>query len=119
MLKPAAGLTKTGIVAVCATPATLASDRYIEAKHEYLDGIVVIEPDCSEWARLIENDEINQDKIETVVRECLSAKADVIVLGCTHYHWIKSEIEETVAGRAIVLEPSDAISRRVRDLLGL
>ena len=46
-----------------------------------------------------------------VVRLLVSAGADVIVLGCTHYHWIKQEIVEAVDDRAIVLEPSEAIAR--------
>jgi len=46
-------------------------------------------------------------------------KADVIVLGCTHYHWIKDSIIELVNGRAAVIEPSEAIGRRVKNLLNL
>ncbi len=119
MLKPAAALTKSGVIAVCATPATLASEHYAEAKQRHAASLQVIEPDCSDWAELIEANQMNRDHIEDVANECVTAGADVIVLGCTHYHWIKGEIIETVGPKVTVLEPTEAIARRVRELLGL
>ena len=119
MLKPAAALTKTGVIAVLATPATLGSERYLAAKHAYAANLTVVEPDVSDWADLIESSTVNQERIESVINECLEAEADMIVLGCTHYHWIKHEIAETAGMKAVVLEPSEAIARRVRELLNL
>jgi len=117
MLKPAAALSKSGVIAVLATPTTLASQRYVSAKQEYTAGVRVIEPDCSDWAELIENNELNREQIDAIVQECMAADADVIVLGCTHYHWMKHEIIETAGLNAVVLEPSEAIARRLRELL--
>lgn len=116
MIKPAAALTRSGVVAVCATPATLTSSRYRLHKEAY-PSVTFFEPDCSDWASLIEADELEQDRIEAVVASCLDADADVIVLGCTHYHWIGDKIAARAAGRAIVLEPSRAIASRIRELL--
>jgi glutamate racemase len=117
MLKPAAALTKNGVIAVFATPSTLRSERYAASKQEHASGVSVLEPDCSDWAQLIENDEINERHIEDIVNECLENSADVLVLGCTHYHWIKHEIVATAGLKATVLEPSEAIARRLRELL--
>lgn len=119
MLKPAAALTKSGTIAVLATPTTLASERYSAAKAEFTGGVKVVEPDCSDWAELIENNDLNREEIDSIVNDCLEADADVIVLGCTHYHWIKHEIIETAGLKATVLEPSEAIARRLRELLQL
>lgn len=119
MVKPAAALSKTGTIAVFATPTTLSSRRYTEAKDTYTTTVKVIEPDCSDWAELIESDDMNRAQIDEVVTDCIKQGADVIVLGCTHYHWIKHEIIETAGLRAVVLEPSEAIARRVRELLKL
>jgi glutamate racemase len=116
MIKPAAEQTQTGVVAVLATPATLASTRYHTLKSRYPD-LTVIEPDCSDWAYLIENNAMNRERIEKTVRESIEAGADIIVLGCTHYHWIANEIREEAHGKAVILEPSDAIARRVQSLL--
>jgi glutamate racemase len=119
MVKPAAALTKSGVVAVCATPATLSSERYRRLVKIYGQNIRIIEPDCSQWATMIENNHVNRAQIEQTINSCCKQGADVIVLACTHYHWIKDLIIEISAGRATVIEPSEAIGRRVKQLLNL
>ena len=117
MVKPAALLTKSNIIAVCATPATLASNRYQELKQQFTSGLTVLEPDCSEWAYMIQNNQVNHSKIEHTINSICDQGADVVVLGCTHYHWIKDLIVEVTRGRAKIIEPSEAIGRRVEQLL--
>lgn len=119
MIKPAATLTKTGVITVCATPATLTSDRYRTLLHSFAGGKTIIEPDCSNWAYMIENNQINEHQIRHQIIDCIGQRSDVIVLGCTHYHWIKDMIEDIANGKAKVLEPSSAIGARVKELLGL
>lgn len=119
MLKPAAELTRSGTIAVCATPATLASTRYHHLKDTYASDATVIEPDCSSWARMIEDNEINEQSIVATIQALLDHGADVIVLACTHYHWIRELIETVAAEQAVVIDPSEAIARRVRSLLEL
>lgn len=117
MVKPAAHLTKSHTIAVCATPATLVSQRYTNLLKKYALHLEVIEPDCSQWAYWIENNSINRQHIESTINDVCARGADVIVLACTHYHWIKELITDIADGRAVVIEPSEAIARRVRQLL--
>ncbi|RFC41053.1 MAG: glutamate racemase [Candidatus Nitrotoga sp. CP45] len=113
MVKVAAAQTKSGIVAMCATPATLASERYEWLKKTYADNISVIEPDCSEWSKMIEASDIDREFIAKQVNDVCEQKADVIVLGCTHYHWIEEDIRAIAAGRALVLQPEQPVIRRL------
>lgn len=117
MIKTAASLTKTSIIAVCATPAALASERYLQLVEKHAKHLEIIEPDCSQWAYWIENNQLNRLHVEQIINDLCARGADVIVLGCTHYHWIKDLIIELAAGRAQVIEPSEAIGRRVKQLL--
>lgn len=117
MVKPAASLTKTQVITVCATPTTLASARYKELKDTYAQGLVVLEPDCSRWADMIEKDAIDQALIKDVVEESIQRGSDVIVMGCTHYHWIEKIVERIAMGRAIVLQPEEAIVERLKQVL--
>src|SRR5690606_23026739 len=94
--------TKNGVIAVCATPTTLASRRYSWLKETYAKGIEVLEPDCSEWATMIENDTVDRDKVHELIDNVCGQGADVIVLGCTHYHWIEEIVKDETRGRAIV-----------------
>jgi glutamate racemase len=117
MVKPAAQLTNTGVIAVCATPGTLRSKRYNELKESYARGITIIEPDCSSWALRIENDETNTIDVEATVASLIAQDVDVIVLGCTHYHWLKQRFVTAAGPDITVLEPSDAIAKRIADLV--
>ncbi len=117
MVKPAAALTQSKIIAVCATPATLASKRYNDLKQEFAAGVTVLEPDCSDWSYMIEHKQVDQQKIAGRIEEVLAGGADVIVLACTHYHWIEEEITALAAGRAEVLQPEQAIIARMQGVI--
>lgn len=119
MVKPAAVLTETGVIAVCATPVTLASARYKWLVKTYAKNVRIIQPDCSDWARMIESGDINPGAVAAAVNQCTKAGADVIVLGCTHYHWIKDMISGIAGENVTVLEPSDAIARRIISLVAV
>lgn len=117
MVKPAAEMTKTKRIAICATPRTLQSDRYKELKRIWASDIEVIEPDCSNWATLIEHGKSDKIDIASVSKSLIERNVDVIVLGCTHYHWIKQRIMDAVGPKITVLEPSDAIAKRITTLI--
>jgi glutamate racemase len=117
MVKPAAALTTSGVIAICATPATLASPRYAQLKQEYAAGVTVLEPDCSDWAMMVEGGQIDHQKVAARIAEVLAAGADVIVLACTHYHWIEAEISQLAAGRAQVLQPEAATIAQLKRVL--
>lgn len=119
MVKPAAKSTVTGVVAICATPATLASKRYAQLKDLYAKGVKILEPDCSQWAYMIEENQINEQLINRQISDLCQASADVIVLGCTHYHWIEEIIKNAAAGRAKVIQPEAAVTAQLKKVLGL
>ena len=119
MVKPAASLTKSGVIAICATPTTLASERYDWLKNTYGQACTFIEPDCADWSYLIENNQMNEVRILKSIEPALDAGADVIVLGCTHYHWIEDEIRRLARGRAQVIQPETAVVRQLKRVLSL
>jgi glutamate racemase len=117
MVKPAAELSKSKVIAVCATPTTLASKRYAWLKQTYAQGIEVIEPDCSDWAYMIENKQVDRQQIHDRIEAACRAGTDVIVLGCTHYHWIEDVIQDTAGERAIVLQPEVPVIKELKRVL--
>lgn len=119
MVKTASQLTHSDIVAVCATPGTLKSERYQDLLSDYATGLTVLEPDCSTWASAIESNLVDKAQIQSTINTLCARGADVIVLGCTHYHWIKDLIQDASNGRARIIDPSQAIGQRVASLLKL
>lgn len=118
MVKPAAALSKHGCVTVCATPTTLASRRYAWLKQEYGQDCRFIEPDCADWSYLIEHNQMNEARIRQAIEPALEQGSDVIVLGCTHYHWIEQEVKEIAASRAVVLQPETAVVAQLKRVIG-
>lgn len=118
MIKPACSITKSKKIIVCATPATLNSPRYKELLELNSQDIEVFEPDCSKWAYLIENNQHNIDKLQADISVPLENGADVVVLACTHYHWIEDEIK-IIADKyhAQVIQPEQAIINRLKTVL--
>ncbi|HSX06633.1 MAG TPA: glutamate racemase [Candidatus Saccharimonadia bacterium] len=119
MIQAAVLQTKTGSVAVCATPTTLASKRYGWLKETYGNGCRFIEPDCADWSSLIEHNQMSEARIRQEIVPALDQGADVIVLGCTHYHWIEEAIRVVAEGRAHVIQPEAEIVEQLKRLLGL
>lgn len=118
MIKPASQQTKSKIIAVCATPITLSSVRYKQLAREYSQGISILEPDCSQWAFMIENDLVDHAIIRQQINDVCEQGADVIVLGCTHYHWIEKDIKQ-VADKygCYVMQPEQAVIEELKRVI--
>lgn len=117
MVKEAAELTKSNAIAVCATPTTLKSETYGLLKNKYAKDIKVLEPDCSGWTKMIEDNKIDRKQISQRIDSACESGADVIVLGCTHYHWIEELIEEIAKGRAVVIHPESKLIKDIEKVL--
>lgn len=116
-IKPAAERTKSKVVAVCATPRTLSSERYQWLKVKYANGVKVLEPDCSDWALMIENNKIDRNKITKTIEGIISSGADEIVLGCTHYHWIEEMIKDIAKEQAEIIQPEAPVIQQLKQVM--
>jgi len=109
MVQEAAAITHNNVIAVCATPTTLSSERYQYLKNKYAKNVKILEPDCSRWTKMIETNTIDRVEIQEKINSVCDKGADVIVLGCTHYHWIEDLIKNTAKNRASVINPEAKI----------
>ena len=112
MVKPATKITRSKTIAICATNATRKSAGYLALKTRWAEGITILEPDCTQWASLIENYESHMIDVEGLVDELTKKNCDVIVLACTHYHWLKRRFQKA-APHMTILEPTDAVTARI------
>ena len=120
-LKPAAARSRSGVVAVLATAGTFSGRHYADTKARVASGVRVVAAVADEFVQLVESGETSGAKAERIVRAriepLLEAGADEIVLGCTHFPHLKPVIEKVCAGRAEVVDPSDAVARQARRVL--
>ena len=120
-VKPAALRSKTGVVAVLATQGTFNGRLYNETKAKFAKNVTVIAAVADEFVTMVERGETSGKRAEAAVRRrvepLLGAGADHIVLGCTHFPHLKPLIEKVCAGKAAVLDPSDAVARQAKRVL--
>lgn len=118
MIKPASGMSQTNNIAVCATRATKSSLRYKYLKKTYASNLNVYEPNCDSWAYMIENNRQNELELHAMIQGMLSKKVDIIVLGCTHYHWIEEELQKLAKPSIKVIQPIDPVLKQLERVLG-
>jgi len=120
-VKPAALNSKSGVVGVLATAGTFNGRLYRETTERFAKDVTVVASVADEFVALVERGEVSGPVAESVVRAkvepLLAAGADHVVLGCTHFPHLKPLIEKVAAGRAEVLDPSDAVARRAKSVL--
>ena len=139
-VKMAALHSKTGVVGVLATAGTFHGRLYNETKARFAQDVTVLAVVADEFVEIVEKwksgkvgkcgggvetdppmEEAFREYVERVVRAkiepLLKAGADVIVLGCTHFPHLRAFIERVAAGRAEVIDPSEAVARQARRLL--
>jgi len=120
-VKPAAAITKSGVIGVLATSGTLKSAQFAALLEHYGNHVQVVTQACHGLVEAIERGEIDTAATKALLRSyiepLLDAKADVIVLGCTHYPFVKGQIE-LIAGKEIALiDTGSAVARQLKKRL--
>jgi glutamate racemase len=120
-VKPAALSSKTGVVGVLATAGTLKASKYLKTKGLYGDGTRIAEHVGQGFVELVEKGIFNGPEAEETVRKSLQplldAGADRIVLGCTHYPFLRETIE-SIAGPGIqIIDPAPAVARHLVEVM--
>ena len=125
-IKPAAQLTRTGIVGVLATAGTLKADKYKDTRGKYADDITVVEHIGQGFVELVESGQTTGSRAEAVVTESveplLDAGADTIVLGCTHYPFLSETISKVASALAPdrtvkIVDPAPAVARHLHEVM--
>ncbi len=117
MVKTATEITKTGNFTICATPSTLKSPRYQKLLKEFASNNIVFQPDCSKWSFMIESDQIDKKEIKKIIEESKMNNSDVIVLACTHYHWIEDMIKELASNEVTVIQPEQPLVDQLKRVI--
>ena len=120
-VKPAALGSKSGVVGVLATRGTFNGRLYRETSSKVSDTVRIIECIADEFVDLVERGVVSGAEAEDAVRRriepLIAAGADRIVLGCTHFPHLRHLMEKVLDGRADIVDPSDAVARRVEQVL--
>lgn len=120
-VKPATQQTKNGKVGVLATVGTLESERYGSLMARFAQNVTVWEDPCRGLVELIEVGETMSSQTEQLLRRIvapmLAEGIDTLVLGCTHYPFVRPLLEQIVGPTVTVIDPAPAVARQTHHLL--
>lgn len=121
-VKPACLTTRTRRIAVLATEHSLRSDMFLATAARYASDVEVVKVVGEGFVELVERGAERspeaEDAVRRVVEPLLGEGVDKIVLGCTHYPFLRPIIERVIGGNNIaVIDSGEAVARRVKWLL--
>ena len=120
-VKPAAERTRTGKVAVLATPATFQGELYSSVIERFGAGVTFFQDTCPGLVELIEAGELDSPSVEKILHQALTPMLtqgiDTVVLGCTHYPFVIPVIQRLVGESVRVIDPAPAIARQTHNVL--
>ncbi|MET0320059.1 MAG: glutamate racemase [Duganella sp.] len=126
-LKPAAAASRNGTVGVLATARTLQGDKFLQLR-EQISASTHAQFVLQAAVGLVDQIELGDLQapaitamLERYVAPLLDAGADTLVLGCTHYPFVRSSIEGVLAAHdrqdVVLIDTGDAVARQLVRLL--
>jgi len=119
-VKPAAELTRTGVVGVMATPATFQGELFASVVERFANGVQLVKEVCPGLVQQVEAGRLNTpdplEMLDRFLQPIRAAGADTIVLGCTHYPFVIDAIRQLAPG-VKVIDPAPAVARQVDRVL--
>lgn len=115
-VKPAVERTRSRVVAVLATQATLHSASYNASVKRHASEVEVIPRPCPGLVEQIEAGELSTATTEAMLRgwiePLLGRGIDELVLGCTHYPFVRPLIEQICGPSVHIIDPAAAVARQ-------
>jgi len=120
-VKPACAMTKTGVVGVLATGAALGGEKFHRLVAQHAAGVRVITQPCPGLVECVEAGDLEGDLVRDLVKRYVEplarARADVIVLGCTHYPFLRDAIQAAAGPQVQLIDTGEAVARQARRIL--
>lgn len=101
-IKPGAAASRRKKIIVAATTATLHSESYRNLKNQWANGVEVIDLPKPTWVKMIEENTSVDEILTRNAQEILATGADVLVLACTHFPFIKPKLHRLLPGMTII-----------------
>lgn len=120
-VKPAAEATRSGVVGVLATTGTLKSARFAALLDRFASDVRVITQPCPGLVERIELGDLNgpqtRELLQGYVAPLLAEGCDTLILGCTHYPFLRPLLRELVPADVSLIDTGAAVARQLERLL--
>ncbi|WP_193556389.1 glutamate racemase [Paenibacillus lutimineralis] len=119
--RAAISATKTGQIGVIGTIGTIRSGAYIAALKELNPGVEIVSKACPTLAPLVEQGRYDTPEALGLVRDSLTEirhySLDCLILGCTHYPFLKQEIKQVMGPSVKLISSADETAREISTIL--
>ena len=120
-VKPGALASSRAQVCVLATEATFQTKVFNDLVAEFGRGVNIRNQVCPELIALVEEGEVDSERVtallEGYLHPLLEQGVDTLVLGCTHYHFLKDAVARVAGPRVTVIETAGPVARQVERVL--
>lgn len=120
-IKPAILATKTNHIGVLATEKTLSSNLFLETSNRFSGGVNIHEQIGYDLVSIMEESGIKEEllisKLRKYIEPMLEKNIDNLVLGCTHYYFLKDILVKILPKEIKILDSSSAVCKRIKQVL--
>ena len=120
-VKPAATQTQSGVIGVLATEATGKAPVLQDVIDRFATGVKVLIATPPGLVEAVEAGEASSQTtritLERAVAPMLEAGADTLVLGCTHFPFLRPILKELVQGRMTLIDSGEAVALQTARVL--
>lgn len=121
-IKPAAAATRTGRIAVLGTAATVGTIALQRLIDEFAADCEVFCRACpARLVELVEARAIDAPETERILRDVLvpllDRNADTVVLGCTHYAFLRPVVERIAGPDVLVIDTGQPVAKQAQRVL--
>jgi len=120
-VKPAAAATRAGVIGVLATTGTLQSAKFAALLDRFASDVQVITQPCPGLVECVEAGELaspaTRELLQGLVAPLLEKGCDTLILGCTHYPFLKPLLRELIPPSVSLIDTGEAVARHLQKLL--
>lgn len=120
-LKPAVQDFPSGTIVVMATEVTLREKKFAELMVKTASKATVIKLPCPSLVRMVERSVVYGDEAEDALKSCFLGidltSVDGIVLGCTHFLFLRSAMKDLVGERVHIYDGNAGTINNLRMIL--
>jgi glutamate racemase len=113
--------TKIGIVGVIGTDGTIQSQAYVMALKQLSPQIQVIQLACPTFVPIVEqglfDTEETRLEIEKSLKPLQKVRMDCLILGCTHYPFLRKTISKAMGNKVNLISSADETAREISTVL--
>jgi len=120
-IKPAAGMTRSGVVGAIVTATMGASDRMASLLDRFGRDVRVISVPAPGLVEHVEAADLDSSDlrrlVESYINPLLDAGADTIVLGSTHYVFLRPLIASIAGDSVMIVDTGAAVTRQLEHVI--